>query len=578
MQTAAGEWLDLKLGSPGREHACFGPAESVALDEAAAFPAAACRALDDLGLGGYYVPVGLGGLLSDHLELVELLRAVARRDLTVAIAHGKTFLGSAPVWVAADDLADRLAAAVLQGTCVAWGLTERDHGSDLLAGELAATRLPTGGWRLDGEKWLINNATRARLICVLARTDPAGGPRGFSLFLVDKLELADGTWCCRAKVTTHGIRGADISGIAFDGAEVAATTLVGEVGEGLELVLKTLQLTRTCIASLSLGAGDTAFRLTSAHVAEQVRSGHRQVDQPWIRRTLGQVAASLLLAEATAVLGARAIQELTGELAVISAVTKALVPTLVQEAIDRMAEILGERAVLTGHFADGRFAKLERDHRIVAVFDGNTAVSRNALIDHFPLLASGYRRGTVDSTGLRAAAEPAGAPTPFDPGRLVLVATRGCSVVQALPAVVARLQSDAVSGEIPQGVRVLATAVLAATDDLHVELGALRRSARSVPASAFALAERYELCYAAAACLQLWAAADPGRRDPMWLTACLRAALDRLGPATEAGEEAGTGAVYDALADRVLRVGPGALHELLPRAAGIEKAVTGWLA
>ena len=54
-------------------------------------------------------------------------------------------------------------------------------------------------WRLDGEKWLINNATRGQLMCVLARTDPAGGPRGFSLFLVDKRELADGSFRCLPK-------------------------------------------------------------------------------------------------------------------------------------------------------------------------------------------------------------------------------------------------------------------------------------------------------------------------------------------------------------------------------------------
>ncbi|WP_178880212.1 acyl-CoA dehydrogenase family protein, partial [Streptomyces acidiscabies] len=231
----------------------FAPAELAALDEREEFPARAMRVLDEAGLAAHYV------LADGELpETVQLLRAVARRDLTVAIAHGKTFLGSVPVWVAGTrEQQDALAVRVRAGDPVCWGLTERGHGADLLAGELRAIA-HDGGWRLDGEKWLINNATRSALACVLARTDPEGGARGFSLFLVDKARLTEGSWRDLPKVRTHGIRGADISGFVLDGAE---GTLVGEVGGGLPAVLTSLQLTRTACAALSLGAADHALGL-----------------------------------------------------------------------------------------------------------------------------------------------------------------------------------------------------------------------------------------------------------------------------------------------------------------------------
>ena len=54
-----------------------------------------------------------------------------------------------------------------------------------------------------GEKWLINNATRATAITVLGRTRPAGGPRGFSLLLLD--EEIDGTYELLPKIRTHKI-------------------------------------------------------------------------------------------------------------------------------------------------------------------------------------------------------------------------------------------------------------------------------------------------------------------------------------------------------------------------------------
>ena len=47
-----------------------------------------------MGLPRLYVPAEFGGALTRYDELVAALQAVARRDLTVAIGHGKTFLGA----------------------------------------------------------------------------------------------------------------------------------------------------------------------------------------------------------------------------------------------------------------------------------------------------------------------------------------------------------------------------------------------------------------------------------------------------------------------------------------------------
>ncbi|TYC69423.1 acyl-CoA dehydrogenase family protein [Streptomyces sp. CB01881] len=88
------------------------------------------------------------------------------------------------------------AAAVLDGTPVAWALTEPDHGADLLNNELTATAHPDG-YRLDGTKWPINNATRAGLLTLLEaparrtpppRLDP-GPLRGAVLAGMSEAEL-----------------------------------------------------------------------------------------------------------------------------------------------------------------------------------------------------------------------------------------------------------------------------------------------------------------------------------------------------------------------------------------------------
>lgn len=489
----------------------WAPALLAAHDDHDRFPAEAVSVLDEAGIAEYYVLTPD----TDFTALTWLIRAVARRDLTVAIAHGKTFLGTAPVWVAgSQSQVDALAARVRAGEVVCWGLTERDHGADLLADEFRAEQVPRG-WRLDGEKWLINNATRSGMACVLARTEPAGGARGFSLFLVDRRELPDEAWQPLPKVRTHGIRGADISGFTARGAVVGDHALVGEPGDGITVVLKTLQLTRVACAGLSLGAADHALRLARDFAAERELYGRTLADVPHVRRILGRAAAQALVAEAVSIVATRSVHALPGELSVTSVIAKAFVPTMVQSMLDSVAELLGVRGFLTG--APGRgFAKLERDHRICGIFDGSTVVNRAALLTQLPRLGRFLRRERSDLDGVRTATRCAAALPPFDRTALTLTSATGCSVVQSIRDAVAR---------VPRA----GAGVLAEVESLAADAAGFVPVAGGLPSEAFALAKRYERAYAIGCCLWLWLENDGGGplwTDTLWLKACLAVLLD----------------------------------------------------
>jgi len=498
----------------------FAPAALAELDRLEAFPAEACRALDELGLADHYVPARLGGKLVDHLGSSLLVRAVARRDLTVAVAHAKTFLGAVSVWLAGSETQSTwLAREIGAGRLVAWGLTERDHGSDLFACELAATPHDET-WRLDGEKWLINNATRAELLCILARTSPRGGPLGFTLFLVDKRRLESSAYGCLPKVPTHGIRGADISGIRLMGAGVPGDALVGDVGRGLYVVLKSLQLTRTVCTVLSLGAADHGLRIAVEFARGRARS---------TPRILGEAAALRLLAEATAIVALRGVQAFPEEMSVIAAVAKGFVPTAVDRLLGRLGSLLGAAAFVADPSPHGVFEKLERDHRIVALFDGSTAVCQASLIAQFPTLAEAY--GTAASDRLASASCLASPLPELDPAMLRL-SSPGCTLLASLPELIAELHGLTAGGELPERALALAVTLESATAELHRELSAIVPAVRQIPTAHFALARRYELCFAAAACLNLWVhnTAEGGRRsDPTWLEAAMVIALRLLG-------------------------------------------------
>jgi alkylation response protein AidB-like acyl-CoA dehydrogenase len=543
-----GERIDRALGDPNDPDCRFSYRRCAELDRQERFPAAICAKLDALGVPRHYVPVQFGGALGNYEDLVMLTRIIARRDFTVALAHGKTFLGSACVWMAGtQEQAEQLARKVCAGVMVSLALTEVAHGSDLLAGDASAAATGSG-LRISGDKWLINNATRGEVVCVLVRTAPAGGPRGFSALLVDKRELAAGSHRPLPAVPTYGVRGADISGICFTDAEVPPDAVVGEPGAGLEIVLKSMQVTRTLCAALSVGTADHALRLAVDFAVSHRLYGRRLIDLPQADWALTVAYADLLIAEAVTLVAARSIHALPGELSVSSAAVKYWVPTAVDGMITSLSRILGARALLTEDFADGRFQKLQRDHRIVSIFDGNTHVNLNALVDQFAGLARGYRRGSVDGAGLAAAVTLDEPPPEFDRGQLRLVSRRGCSLVQSLPASVDELLTLAKHGAVPAPLGAQGEQLRRVTDRLQERLAAHRPSARALPAGSFALARSYAQGYAAAACLQLWLRnrhATGGRAtgelwaDGAWLEVCLaRLLAGHRPPAGIAGGEA----------------------------------------
>ncbi|MEV7213950.1 acyl-CoA dehydrogenase family protein [Kitasatospora cineracea] len=548
------------------------PALLAALDRDEEFPAGPLALLDAFGLPAHYVPAEHGGRLTDHEVLLGLWRTLARRDLTLAVAHGKTYLGTAPVWIAGSERQCReLAGRVLGGARVAWALSEPGHGADLLANEATAVRTGSdgerdgsgdgesdgGGWRLDGTKWPINNATRGSHLTVLARTGEPGHPRAHSLLLVDKAALDPAAHRPLPKARTHGIRGVDISGIEFTGAVLPADALLGAEGTGTETVLRALQLTRTMCAALSLGAGEHALRLTAGFAAERIIQQKPLADRAHVRAVLARCGALLAATEAAAITGARSAHALTGELSVVSAVVKGLAPTLVDGVIGELAELLGSRSFLTGVHADGAFQKVWRDHQIVAVFDGSTPVNRNALAHQFPRLVRSFAAGTADAAGLAEAAAAGTPPRPLDRTALALLSRTGCSTVQSLPALAAELAADGAPEPLLDQVRDL----VGLADELHWRLAEVRPAAHPEH-EAYELAAGYELLYAAAAALRLWHANRAGHRDEplwqdaLWIRAALRellgrlaARLDREAPAAAADDDLLT----DRMAAAVLR-------------------------
>lgn len=504
---ALAERLERALGDPHLPESAFSFAQSLRLDEREEFPEPLIAPLRDFGYLRHFVPASLGGELRSFEEGALLQRLVSRRDLTVAIALGQSFLGTVPVWLAGSAAQQRRAADLLfEGHLAALALTEEEHGSDVLASEVRA--VPHGdGYSLSGRKWLINNGTRGSALSVFARTDEAGGLNGFSLFFLER----DGTFEPLAKKRTHGIRGADISGISFVGTEASSDAIVGPRGSGAELVLKALQVTRVGCSAFSLGAADTALRLALDFAVERKLYGSPVIELPHARAVLTGAFLDLLTAECAATAALRAVQSAPEQLPLWSAAVKVLVPALCDRAIREAALVLGARHYLReGPFAV--FQKLLRDSAVVSLFDGSAAVCLEGVGLQLTRLSAQRAAPEVERTAaLRSIFSLNEELPPIDGARFELANAGRDDLTQGLAASVSALTGEAAT---------LGQELLGHLDALAAQVAALERRKRSP--ELFELSRRYTSLYAAACCVHLAAHNRQGNSD--WLPLC----LDRL--------------------------------------------------
>ena len=506
------EALESALGDPS----AAGPsgfAAALEADEADRFPQAAFDALVESGYFRNFVPVDVGGRLARFDHLLALGRVVARRDLAAAIAAGQCLLGALPVWLGGTD-AQRahLASLLPAGHSGSLALTEEDHGSDLNGNRVTARKVPHG-YVLDGTKWAINNATRGRYLSVHARTSADGGNRGFSIVFVDKEEVDPTSLVAVPKIKTQGIRGADISGLGFRGTFVPETAIVGKEGHGLDLVLKTMQVSRTMCAAFSLGAADTALRMTLDFARRRHLYGAHVYALETVRTSLRDSFLRILVADALATVGTRSLSVLPEQMSVTSAIVKMLVPELANEAIRECSVVLGARH----YFREGPYAaftKLSRDAQLIPLFDGSSSVNRSIVAAQLPRIAAARAEerknlGPAMGTRARTAADVHAPLEPFDRSRL-RTSNRG---------------SDDVLGGLDESVEILtgragqdaeyrlaerARELLSARRALDAEVRVLESRNVEPSSPAFAvLASRYAYLFAGACLVHLAAAAGP---------------------------------------------------------------------
>ncbi|ATR92652.1 acyl-CoA dehydrogenase [Porphyromonas gingivalis] len=242
------------------------------IDEQERFPIETVKKMGKIGLMGIPFPVeygGAGGTNVMYSMAVEELSRVCATTGVVLSAH--TSLCAAPIYEnGTEEQKMKYLPKLCSGEWIgAFGLTEPNAGTDAAAQQTFAEE-KEDHFVLNGNKIFITNAEYAHVYVVFAMTDKSQGTRGITAFIVEK-----GTpgFSIGKKELKMGIRGSATCELIFENCIVPKENLLGRVGGGFKIAMKTLDGGRIGIASQALGIAQGAMDETVKYTKERKQFG-----------------------------------------------------------------------------------------------------------------------------------------------------------------------------------------------------------------------------------------------------------------------------------------------------------------
>lgn len=342
-----------------------------AWEEQGEIPRALWRQLGETGLLGIDMPEEMGGSAADIAIAQLALEEISRQGfggLASAYNIHANIVMPYLLHIGTPAQQQRWLPAMASGeTLGAIAMTEPGAGSDLAAMTTRARRTDDG-WQLDGGKLFITNGQLADLVIVCAKTDPAAGAKGVSLFLVDTTLPGFSRGRPIRKIGQHA---SDTAELFFDGLRLPDDALLGEEGAGFAYLMQELPRERLGVGAQALGAMEGALALTLEYVQERRAFGQRIADFQNTRFTLADVRARIEMGRAYLTQCLERYRR--GEMsATEAAILKLTLSEMQCRSVDACLQLFGGY----GYTREYPVERFHRDAKIMDIFEGTEQIQQ----------------------------------------------------------------------------------------------------------------------------------------------------------------------------------------------------------
>ena len=250
---------------------------AIEVDETEIFPRETVTKMAKYGFLGIPVAKEYGGQGADPLAYVMYVQELSKVCATTGvIVSAHTSLCADPIAMyGTPEQKEKYLVPLAKGEKLgAFALTEPNAGTDA-QGAVTKAVLDGDEYVLNGSKIFITNGKEADIYVVIACTEIKVDAKGrqkkiFSAFIVEKDTPGFGFGTKEKKM---GIRGSSTYELIFTDCRVPKENMLGTVGNGFKIAMKTLDGGRIGIASQALGIAQGAMDETVKYVTERKQFG-----------------------------------------------------------------------------------------------------------------------------------------------------------------------------------------------------------------------------------------------------------------------------------------------------------------
>ena len=242
------------------------------IDRSNTFPRDLWPELGRLGVHGITVEEEWGGSGLGYLEHCVAMEEISRASASVGLSYG-AHSNLCVNQIRRNGSAEqkrRFLPKLISGEHVGGlAMSEPGAGSDVVSMKTRADK-KGGRYVLNGSKMWITNGPQAETLVVYARTDPAAGPRGITAFLIESGFKGFST---AQKLDKLGMRGSDTCELIFEDCEVPEENVLGDVGDGVSILMSGLDYERVVLAAGPLGIMQACMDVVMPYVHDRRQFG-----------------------------------------------------------------------------------------------------------------------------------------------------------------------------------------------------------------------------------------------------------------------------------------------------------------
>ncbi|MCJ0882533.1 isovaleryl-CoA dehydrogenase [Vibrio sp. CCB-PB317] len=226
----------------------------------------------DMGLLGVTVDEEFGGAGMGYLAHVVAMEEISRASASVALSYGahsnlcvnQIFRNGTP------SQRKKYLPKLIDGTHVgALAMSEPNAGSDVISMQLKAEN-KGDHFVLNGNKMWITNGPDADIVVLYAKTDVNAGSRGITAFIVER--NVEG-FSHAQKLDKLGMRGSNTCELVFNNCVVPKENILGELNQGVEVLMSGLDYERVVLAAGPLGIMQACMDIVVPYVHEREQFG-----------------------------------------------------------------------------------------------------------------------------------------------------------------------------------------------------------------------------------------------------------------------------------------------------------------